>query len=205
MEEIEDFDFYISIPINPFTEDNTITQEDAIRNGEYQYQMDSISKTIGTSSCRFNIILFLNQILVEMEDDTFLNFFQICLENLIEVYNLTTIEQVLLHRYVQIDRRSEIKDLLYFFENEGLVEVIAKCLPSTNPNIFASPKLEEFLNLHYNFFYDNLKEKKDQVPYLVFYHFMNASRDEGVKTLLQIILRNKTALKTQQVITNQGI
>jgi len=202
---MESLDYYISTHMNPYREDEgDRDQEDVVLAGEYQFKMDSIVEKIGTNECKHNIDLFLDELFEEMEFETLANFYNRCLTQLIEVYELHVLEDQVSNRYLEMNMEEELRKTLMFFEHEEWIEVFAKVIQIDKPQYFLRGDIVGYLNLHYNSIIDGLKNNKEQLSKQVLYQFMMGARTDTVMLINKLISSNKNGF-VSQLIMNRGV
>ena len=197
---------YVSGIVNPWREDNDITQEDYIEIGEKQFLMDSIPMSIGTEICKTNIDLHLKDVLDTSTNDEFNVFYNDCLVKLIEVYGLWNLEDFT-KLPLNINRKKEISSLLKFFEQGECSEFIVQMFNPEHSIFFAVSSREqiiEYLELRYGSFMDSLKNHASLLPQLVYYFFKLSPSENAIFCLLKLITNNKTEI-TSKYLINRGI
>jgi len=200
---MENHEYYMSILINPHTENNDISQEDIAERGAIQFKLDSITDTIGTKDCSINIDLFYDDVVREIDDDMIRNFYQETLSRLVEYYDLDVLDQERNDRFPQFNIIPELKQILIFFEQNKWIEYMVNYLPIEDVNIIFSNGLKDYLNLHYSVFINNLKQKKS-MPYLVGKYLFMTGKYDLIETLLKLISKHKTELASEYVLKLEG-
>lgn len=195
--------FYLSLGLDPWTENNSVTNEEVAERGAIQYQLDAISDTVGKKDCSVNIDLFYDDIVRAVDDDMIRNFYQTTLHNLITHYDLYVLEQDQEDRFPQFNIITELKQILIFFEQNKWIDYMVKYLPVQDVNIIFSKSLKDYLNLHYNVFINNLKTAKG-IPYLVGKYLFMTGKYDLIETLLKLISNHKTELATEYVLKLEG-
>jgi hypothetical protein len=202
---MESLEYYTSIPVNPYAEDEGIRdQEDVILAGEFQFKMDSIVETIGTNECKTNIDLFLKELYEEMELATLANFYNRCFTKLIDVYDMHTLDSYASNRHFEKEMKRQLTELLRFFEQDGWIRFFAKCLPADNPEIYLKGDLREYLNLNYKIISENIRTNKEHISKYVYYQLVMAARQDTVELLNKLITKNRNGLVTEMIL-NRGI
>jgi hypothetical protein len=204
---MESLEYYRSIVVNPFREDDSRDQESAILAGEAQYRVDSISETIGTVECAYNIDLFLNDILKELDQDALYNFYNICMEKLITIYGLTTLEDLLIDRYSVNKPGLILTVLLGFFEKGDCSDLLARAIPADDYKFFMHDRetLLEYLDLYYNSFINNIKKLKNSIPKHVYYYLITGSKEDVFNTVVKLIMKYKTKIVENKIAIQTGV
>lgn len=200
---MESLDYYLSIPLDPWTENNYNTQEDTTHRGAVQYKLDSITDTLGTHECGQNIDLFYNEVILEIDDDQMRNFYQTTLKNLIELYDLDVLDQDQMDRYPSGNMEDELRQILIFFEKNKWIEYMVRNLPLDKPKLVYSPTFRDYLNLHYKLFIDNML-KNENLPYLIGKYFAMASKYDCINTMMRLVNAHKNELATEFALKLEG-
>jgi len=201
-------DYYLSVPVDPFTEDNDITQDEAIERGDFQFKMDSIVKTIGTDECKYNIDLFIKEVFEEFEDDdqcrTFLNSIA---NKLIETYHLEILEQNFVNSFKLINQKDEILGILFFFEKGEYSKLVSTIYTPTSPDFYTKTdkQILQFLYMNYLQAAKKLKTFKGQIPMLVFYALKMMARKDFCILILMLIKKNFNEILTAIYTEREGV
>jgi len=199
-------DMYMSIPADPFTEDNSVTQSDILENSMIGYMVDSIVLQIGNDQCKYSMDMFWDELTISLPESTSLNMFKRCMNKIIEVYKLSVLEQYFNTQFFTYDYMTKLKEVLDFFEREQYVSIISYCLPVQNPTIFLhdNDSLEEFISLNFNAFLEKLKTKKESIPAWIYYAWNMMSKDDFVSMMKFLIKRSGAAIAAEEYLNREG-
>lgn len=195
-----DPEYYISQLSDPWGEesvDETVIREE----GLVIYKQQSIIQTIGTSQCKININLFLDEVLLNLTDNGKLIYLRDCFLKLIEVYGLMGLEDEASNYAVIPTFTDDVVNLLKFIEVEGCQQVISDCLPFMPLSLIdISDHLVEFLNINYDSFMMKLKESRyPKYPIFFMDFFMFASIDIGIQVLIKLITKYRIEIHANQI------
>lgn len=194
---MKSLDYYLSIPANPFTENNATSQEDIIQDAEFAFRYDSIHETIGEPECKANIDLFYDDLMEEMDIDQKSSFFHLCIKKVMLKYHAPMLIDFLSDEYQHPDVINELRGLLEFFEGDDGVSFIAKSIPLTEPKLVLTDHLKSQLELNYGIFLKNLDRFSEEVSKLVRYNCKLASKKDTVQSLLKLITKKKFAVVSE--------
>jgi hypothetical protein len=200
---MKDLSYYMSIVSNPWTQNNETTQEDVSKDSEFRFRFDSIVSTIGTSDCKYNIQLFYDDVIQEMDTEQKRTFFNLCIEKLSNEYHLPMLKDFLLDWNKNLNIGKEVKDCLFFCETEKCVDFLSLILKDENIELVRFGDLEEKLLLLYDNIMHKLPDVKDELPRLIYYNYFLASKKDTVLSLLKLIGKNNSAIVTE-LITKRG-
>lgn len=204
---MKSLDYYLSIPANPWTEDNWDSQDEINERAELQFKYDSIFETIGTEECGVNIDLFYNELMLELDETQKSNFYRSCLQMLIDTYDLDYLSDNQQDPFPNFPIETELKKMLMFFEQRKWREYMVKYLPLEDPQlIFNEQGFKQYLILNLRTFAKKLLADDDgTLPYLLKKWFLLASRDDMIGTLQQLISKDRNALVTDYYLKNEGL
>lgn len=201
-------DYYLSVPLNPYTEDNDSTQEEVIERGEFQFKLDSIVRTIDTDNCKFNIDLFINEVFEEFEsDDQRRNFLKEIANKLIETYHLDILEQNFNNFFRLDQQKNDILGILFFFEKDQYIELVSKLYTPENPEFYSKSDKEilQFLYINYLQAANKLETFKGRIPVYVFYALKMMARKDFCFLILKLIKKNLNEILSRIYTEREGI
>lgn len=204
---MKSLDYYLSIPANPWREDNDLTQEVINERGIIQFEFDSIVESIGTDECADNIDLFYNELMLKLSDTQKSNFYRSCLQKLIDVYDLDYLSDNQEDPFPDFPIESELKKMLMFFEQGKWVDYLVKYLPVHDPKIiFDDEHFKDYLHLNLRKFSKRvLEEDNEALPYLLKKWFYYATRTDMIETIMLLVSRNKNDLVCEYYLKNEGL
>lgn len=200
-------DYYLSIPLNPFREDNSTTQEDVIDNANLQFKMDCITKTIGTPECKYNISEFWFDIFEEVyTEDMAKNFLLEIWNKLIYAYDLEILKDRSNIQTMPLLMRREIYEMLEFFEQGTCTKIIARFLEPDNINVLKSDQqsLLQYLLLRYNIAIKEINNVQNHMPESVFYALTMMAKRDFVKLIFKLINANLNAVISDVISLTRG-
>jgi hypothetical protein len=199
-------DYYLSYPVNAYADDNNITQEDVNEQCEFEFKQDSITKTIGTDQCKFNIDLFWNEVFSSFYNQDQMRHFLIKIMNkLINEYNLELLKQYT-SNYFDIDNfKEEAKRILEFFETSHCSRVFGAMFYSKSfyDIINNKDELKEYLETYYEFAIQKLPKLKNDIPAWLYYIFSMMPKEDFVDLAMKIFDRYTTETLTE-ILTIRG-
>lgn len=203
---METIDYYKSMVVNPFTEDNTDDQVELEASGISQYRLDSISQMIGAKEASVNIRLFWDTIIEELkfDDDRWLSFAKACWDRIITVYELDGIDQFSENIDYLLSRK-DLKEVLEFLECGKWVHPISKCIQSDNPEELLHVNMGEYVALRFQTFLKLLKDNKQDFPKILYYFLFTASSDEVSLLINKLVKKDQSALVTELILKNRGV
>jgi len=204
---MKSLDYYLSIPANPWTEDNWNSQDDINERAQVQFKYDSILETIGTEECGRNIDLFYNELMLELDETQKSNLYRSCLQRMIDIYDLDYLLDNQEDPFPNFPVETELKKMLMFFEQNKWREYLVKYLPVEDPEIvFDEQRFRDYLILNLRTFVKRLlDDDQEALPYLLKKWFHLASREDMIGTLMYLILKDKNAVVTDYYLKNEGL
>jgi len=204
---MKSLDYYLSIPANPWTEDNWNSQDDINERAQVQFKYDSIFETIGTEECGRNIDLFYNELMLELDETQKSNLYRSCLQRMIDIYDLDYLLDNQEDPFPNFPVETELKKMLMFFEQNKWREYLVKYLPVEDPEIvFDEQRFRDYLILNLRTFVKRLlDDDQEALPYLLKKWFHLASREDMIGTLMYLILKDKNAVVTDYYLKNEGL
>ena len=204
---MKSLDYYLSIPANPWTEDNWNSQDDINERSVIQFKFDSILETIGTEDCGRNINLFYDELMLELDETQKSNLYRSCLQKMIEIYDLDYLLDNQEDPFPNFPIESQLKKMLMFFEQNKLRDYLIKYLPLEDPEIvFEEQRFKDYLILNLRTFVKKLLDNdKGALPHLLKKWFLLASRDDMIGTLMYLVTKDKNAVVTDYYLKNEGL
>jgi len=199
-------DYYLSIPVNAYSEGNTYTQEDATEQAEIEFKQDSIVKTIGTRECIFNIDNFWTEVFNSFLDkDQERNFLKRIMNKLIGTYGLDILEQYTTDYYGMDNFKTEIFRILKFFETSKCVEIFANMFYSNSVEYVTDDQeqLKQYLDLIYETAIQKMIKFKDDMSPWLYYVFSMMAKNEFIDLSMKLIDRYKNEFLTEILIIRE--
>lgn len=194
--------YYLSVPLDPWREDNNTTSMDVTENGLLQYKRDSIVNRIGNESCQYYIDMYFNELKEQFDDQKFRDFCADCLEKIKEEYDLDILSQFL--NYYRDCEPEFIFEVLSFFERGFWKEPLKEILPS-EPDIlvFSDKELKKYIKESRKVIRKKLFKVAgipDKIKYALYY----CSKDNLSKCLLKLIKKDKHELVVKMLEEENG-
>jgi len=199
-------DYYLSHPVNAFSEDNTYTQDDANEQCEFEFKQDSIIETIGTRECKFAIDNFWKEIFDSFrDDDQKRNFFSRIMNKLVEVYDLQLLDQYSSDHFIMDDFKKELPRILIFFETPECCTVFADIFYSKSLEEIVNDKeqLKQYLDLYYDIAIQKMVKFKNNMSPWLYYIFNMMAKDEFIELVMKQIDRYTNEFLTE-IATRKG-
>jgi len=196
-------DYYLSIPVNAFAEDNSYTQEDANEQAEFEFKQDCIIRTVGTRDCKFNIDNFWTEIFDSFLDkDQERNFLSKLMNKLIDVYNLDILKQYTIDLYDLTDLKPEIFRILNFFETVECCKVFSNIFYSKSIEYVIDDReqLKQYLDMIYDTAIQKLAKFKGVISPWLYYVFNMMAKDEFIELVISLIERYTNEFLTEILI-----
>lgn len=190
-------DQHISELVTPFDEIE-FDQESVTAEFYVQYQKESIVKSISKKTGKNEFNLFFNDVLGHLEIGQTELFLRDCMIELSRVYNIgCTWDYIQREAIIEKDQNTIISLIKYFVNDEWL-DHLPKMLPGISEHILLDRSL---LIKEIKENYSEIRNKimgKVEIPFLVRHYFKYCTFNDGVKTLLILIIKD-----TPGVVSNQ--
>jgi len=198
----ESLDESISHIVDPYGEDS-LSQEETQEIGYLIYKQNEIVCTIGTEECKFNIDLFLEEILDNNDFYDSIKFLKRCFNKLNEEYHLGCLEDTISKLFAFQDFRKSIVPLLIFFEKEKGAEIFSECFPYVDINTLREiDSFKKFIELNYENFLKVLNARQD-LEMIIKSIFNFASLDDAIFILWQIVSKDVTGINSSQILKGE--
>lgn len=190
--------YYLSVPLDPWREDNDIDSLDVTQNGLLQYKRDSIVNKIGESDCHEFINLYIKELKEELDEQKFRDFFADCVQKIMEQYYISNFE-FFINYYVD-SSYDNLYGLLKFLELSGWEDLLSKILPR-DPDIlvYDDKELKKYIKDDIKEIKKKLKRYKNYIPNILYSALVYISNDELIKFLRKLIKKDKQELVSKML------
>lgn len=190
--------YYLSVPLDPWREDNGVTSLDVTENGHLQYKRDSIVNRIGNDSCKHFINMYFNELKEELDEQKFRDFFVDCIQQIMEEYQLSNLEYFI-NYFIDYDSWS-LYNILDFFELNKWKDVLKNVLPP-DPDIlvYSDKELKKYIKESRKEIRKKLKKEKDILPDKIYSALIYCSKDELAFCFMKLIKKDRHELVSEML------
>ena len=185
--------WYRSHVLDPYADDAVADQSDITERWNRQYKCDSIVETIGTKQCQINIDLFINEIQVQLDEQSLFEFYYDVFSKINEVYQMGVLDE---HRDNKIltNYSEEVKKLLLFMENKYKNFLVDILLPIFDINYKIT---EQYIKDSFSKLRIGIEKRKKTECYLLQYFFTYASLEDRCHCIYQLLLKDMINFNTK--------